>query len=590
MTVLAHTSLCDQVSKKMSAWILILVTAIIVSLFFVSYVLSRQMFLKQVNNWSIIAPQQAITNLIDSDHFSIKREVEFLKSTGLFASFVITDNQQQVIAFFGENKLDRDNFIPIQDEARVIWGYYYFKPNFYRFFSPFLISSGIFLALILMLYFLIRWRIRLNLELEFSRFNQFLSEVDLVTEKLNEIYNEEDELAMNTQLACSSEQFIINRTVSRLVNEIRKANRSLRDAISSAEKKRFHEELTRTALQVVHDIGSPLAALETIVQSTILGVSEESRVAIRSAAARIRDIANSLLRKAKNDLLPCEQNVFSPQLLLCVIKQVVSEKRLQYSSNKLMNIKFEFDSSSYGLFALLRVSDFSRILSNLINNAIESLNSTGDVSIVLRQSENEVIIQIKDNGKGISSEVLDKLGMLGATYGKSNGLGLGLHHAKNTIETWGGRLDMQSQVDAGTSVLIHLPKAQPPSWFVPEVKVLDKQTVIIIDDDESIHMVWRERFRHLQSVKLLHFYSPDELIFWVQTDSTNYGNILYLCDYEFVDAVENGIDLITKLRINYLSTLVTSRFDMDDVIVRCEAANIKLLPKDMASLVPVNAY
>jgi hypothetical protein len=101
MKALNPTSLGDQVSKKISAWILILVATIVVVLFLVSFILSSQMFNKQVNIWKIAAPQYALTSLMDSDHFSIDREVSFIKSTGLFSSFVITDNQKQVISQFG---------------------------------------------------------------------------------------------------------------------------------------------------------------------------------------------------------------------------------------------------------------------------------------------------------------------------------------------------------------------------------------------------------------------------------------------------------------------------------------------------------
>lgn len=113
MEVCVQTSLGDQVSKKMSVWILVLVVAITVSVFSVSFLQSRQMFFKQVDSWRTIAPQQVLANLIDSDNFSIKREVAFLKSTGLFSSFYILDNQKRMIASFGEDILSDDKLIPV---------------------------------------------------------------------------------------------------------------------------------------------------------------------------------------------------------------------------------------------------------------------------------------------------------------------------------------------------------------------------------------------------------------------------------------------------------------------------------------------
>jgi signal transduction histidine kinase len=565
MKALNPTSLGDQVSKEISAWILILVATIVVVLFLVSFILSSQMFNKQVNIWKIAAPQYALTSLMDSDHFSIDREVSFIKSTGLFSSFVITDNQKQVISQFGSDKISDSSLIPIHDDAQAIWGYYYFQPNFYKFFSPFLAAAVIFLALILIVYFAIRWRMRSNLESEFSRFNNFLAEIEMVTEKLHEIYNPEDEFQINSKSTYNTEQVIINRAISKLLHEIQKANQSLREAISAAEKRRFQEELTRAALQVAHDIGSPLAALEAILQSTSLALPEKSRT------------------PARQELTSNDEGPLSQHLLLSLINQVVSEKRMQHDEK--ISIKTQFDNSSYKLFALIRSADFCRVLSNLINNAIEAIENSGHITVFLLNADKNIEIRIQDNGKGIPDDILGKLGELGKTHGKPDGLGIGLHHAINAIDNWGGRLDIQSQEGVETTVQITLPKSQPPSWFVPEIKIMDGQTIVIIDDDESIHDVWKERFREYQNkINLFHFYSPEELISW--NNNTKDCGIMYLCDHEFIGNSMNGIDLITKLKINYLSILVTSGVT-HEVTSSCEIKGIKLLPKDIANIVPI---
>jgi nitrogen-specific signal transduction histidine kinase len=389
----------------------------------------------------------------------------------------------------------------------------------------------------------------------------------------------------------NAEQIIINRAITRLLEEIKKANKSLREAISASEQKRFEDELTRTALQVVHDIGSPLAALEAIVQSASLMLPEESRVAIHNAATKIRDIVNSLLKKAKRDLLSMDDGVPCQQLLQSLIHQVVTEKRLQYLSNDKINIHFNMDKNSYGLFAYVRAADFSRIISNLINNSVESIKSpSGNIYMLLKDDCEYAVIQVNDNGKGISNELISRLGKLGVTFGKSDGHGLGLFHAKTTIENWGGRLEITSEIGKGTTVSIYIPKSKSPIWFLSELKIMKGQTIIIVDDDESIHYIWKNRFQNEYShmINLLHFYSPEELIQWKQENESIATNALYLCDYEFLGSSETGVGLINKLRINFLSVLVTSRFYMDDVISACVSGGFKLLPKDMAMVVPIS--
>lgn len=579
-----YTSLGDQVSQKISAWILILVLTVIIVLFFMSFLLSRQMFNRQVSIWDVAAPQYALTNLIDSDNFSIKREIEFLKSTELFSSFVITDNQKQIISKFGNDSFSDKNFSPIQDETKSIWGYYYFKPDFYKFISPFLVAAVCFFILISIVYFVIRWRIRTNLEYEFSRFNHFLNEIEKFTENLHEVYNEESELKINSSSSVSAEQIIINNAISRLLNEIKKSNQSLREAVSSAEQRKFQEELTRTALQVAHDIGSPLAGLEAIVQSTSLALPENDRTSIRNAAGRIRDISNTLLYKTKNDLLLNNEGLLSQQLLQSLINQVISEKRMQHEQRVIINTKYS--DKSHTLFALVRSADFCRVLSNLINNAIEAINDSGHIIISLSDLENNVIIKIQDNGKGIPTEFLNQLGSLGKTFGKPQGLGIGLYHAINTINNWDGQLEIQSKEAEGTTVKISLPKTQPPSWSVPMIEIENQQTIVIIDDEPFIHALWEEKFNPFkEQVKLAHFFSLDKFAEWHNKEKINY-DIKYLCDYEFIGSTQNGIDLISRLKINYLSILVTSRLT-DELISHCEILGIKLLPKDMVNSIPI---
>ena len=262
-----QVSLSDQVSKKISLWVLVLVVAITLVVCFVSFLQSRQMFLKQVESWETIIPQQAITNLMDSDYFSIRRQINLVKSTGLFSSFLIADNQKKEIARFGNDKVDVLQLIPIRDSTNSVWGYYFSKPDYYKFSAPFLFSASCFLLLIVTLYGLIRWRIRSNLNYEFSHFNQFLREIELLTEKISEVYQDDNLLPLNHEKSKRVEQVIINKAIGCLISEIKKSNQSLRTAILAAEQKRFQEELTETALQVVHDIGSPIATLETIIQS-----------------------------------------------------------------------------------------------------------------------------------------------------------------------------------------------------------------------------------------------------------------------------------------------------------------------------------
>jgi signal transduction histidine kinase len=591
MSTLNKISLGDHVSKKMSVWVLILVAAITVGIITVSFIQSRQMFLKQVAGWTTIVPRQVITNLMDSDFYSIEHEVKFLESTELFSSFCIQDNQSRVVASFGAIPCIGRG-LAIKDDAGVIWGYYFYQSDFYKFISPFLISGGIFLFLILLVYFFIKWRIKSNLGMEFFRFNQFLQDIEALTKKIPDIYQEAVEVQVTVSASHNAEQMIVNRAIQNLLDEIRKANMSLKEAVSEAEKKRYQEELTETALQVAHDIASPLAALECAVRSASLALSEESRLLVRNVADRLRGISSSLLKKSRQSNVYASDEVSSQQLLMPLINRVVQEKRLEYRGSENIHIDFNYCSDSYGLFSTIKCADFFRVLSNIINNAVEARDDSGiDVKVNFLNKGNYSVIEVVDNGKGMPAELVTKLGNKGVTQGKINGNGLGLYHATTAIKSWGGELLIKSEVGQGTIVSVYLPKSQSPAWFIPKISLMDKQTIVVLDDDQSIHDLWNSRFTDFQvsDITLIHLYSPEELDIWMKGTIIK-DHVLYLCDYEFVGSKQNGIELISRHKINFISVLVTSRYYLESVISECEMHDIKLIPKDLAGMVPFDKY
>ncbi len=69
-------------------------------------------------------------------------------------------------------------------------------------------------------------------------------------------------------------------------------------------------------------------------------------------------------------------------------------------------------------------------------------------------------IEVKDNGCGISPDLLPKIMKGGISIGKQNGFGLGLSYANQRVKEWGGNLNIQSQLGIGTAVNINLPLSE----------------------------------------------------------------------------------------------------------------------------------
>jgi signal transduction histidine kinase len=359
--------------------------------------------------------------------------------------------------------------------------------------------------------------------------------------------------------------------------------------------------------QVSHDIRSPLAALE-MISGSLNELPEDKRLIIRNSINRIRDIANSLLdknRANKNafiETIPEELNEspatalpseeFTTILLSPLVDSIVTEKRIQYRNHIGVRIEFNQTVASYGLFASIQPNEFQRVLSNLINNAVEAFpNHEGLVEIVM-QSDSEGLIEIviKDNGKGIPESIIAKLGTRGETHGKEGGSGLGIFHAKQTVESFKGSLKIESKPSQGTVISIHLPREVEQKWFVPKISIAANQTIIVFDDDQSIHQIWDGRLASLpgyESLVVHHFSGPAEIRKFYGKNFIDLDEALFLMDYEIGGSNETGLDVIESLGIQNQSILVTSRYEEKAIRQRCDQLGVKLIPKSMSGFVPM---
>ena len=339
--------------------------------------------------------------------------------------------------------------------------------------------------------------------------------------------------------------------------------------VSSEQARAF----TKVATQVAHDIRSPLSALNLMI-SCLTNIEEEKRNILKESAGRINDIANNLLSKSKKNT-----ETLSRQLLPALIDSIVSEKRFEYRTHS--NIRITLDlKNSYDIFCDIDPSQFKRIISNLLNNSVESLTNGGFISVTLEQNKGYADLRIQDTGSGISPEFLKLLGKENFTT-KQLGTGIGLSHAQEMMELWNGRISVQSVLGQGTTILLSFKILPSPSWFLTKIKKVSQ--ILSIDDDVSIHEIWKQR---ISGPKLFHFHSGEALEGWLSQNST-IEDSLFLFDYEFLDKNYNGLDLILKYKLQSKSVLVTSRYE--DKVVRDTAAamGVKILPKGLSPWVPI---
>lgn len=380
--------------------------------------------------------------------------------------------------------------------------------------------------------------------------------------------------------------------------ELAEAQNQIAEGIALRAKQsemRVEAALGALAAQTAHDIRSPLAALDFIVRD-LNQLPEEKRVLVRSAVTRINDIANNLLQHRRSGLGHTTFgdklsgiNLSSTCLLTTLIDSIVTEKRCQLRNSHQIDIQHRWNSSAYGVFVSVNISDFKRVISNIITNGVEAIEGTGVVFIDSSLEAGKVNIIIQDNGKGMPAEVLQNAMSRPLTIGKEAGNGLGLVHAKTSVESWNGKISIQSELGTGTRVSIVLPIARSPDWFAPNILTSSCSTIVVLDDDQSIHEVWRERFNQNYSSKVTvkHFSTSSEFKRFLRSLNGNLQDFVFLVDFELIGCDETGLDLIESFGIAASSLLVTSRFEETSIVNRCETLGIKMIPKSMAGFVPI---
>jgi len=362
--------------------------------------------------------------------------------------------------------------------------------------------------------------------------------------------------------------------------------------VSSLKKKAIHmrdHALAETTAQVVHDIRSPLAALSTALKY-LKGLPEQERILIRNATNRISDIANNLLAKykikGKEDIE--EQKYLKAELVSSLLDHLISEKRVQLTE-KSIELILELDSNTHSCFVKLDPENFKRVISNLINNSFEAIESRGVIRVVLTKQYNDLIVRIIDNGKGMSRDFLLKIKQGKIDSSKKGGYGLGISGAIQNIKSWGGSYDIQSKVGEGTTFTIKLPITKEPDWFQSSITFSPNTHIVVLDDDESIHSIWQTRLHNnleKKSVTLEHFYEPSNFAEYCKASHSKHD--LFLVDHELINSRETGLDLIEQLDLKDQAILVTSRYEESEIRERIRMLGIKIIPKNFAPYIPIS--
>lgn len=230
---------------------------------------------------------------------------------------------------------------------------------------------------------------------------------------------------------------------SRDVTELRQTEERLR----RTDKLSVVGELSAS---VAHEIRNPLTSLKGLVQ--LLQMEDEKHQLYYQIMIdelnRINHIVSELLLLAKP-----QQIKYTEADLQSILHDVISLLKTEAS---LHNIQIEFQVLSHPVMIECEPNQLKQLFINIVKNAIEASSAGDVVNITLQSADNNITVVVKDQGVGISKELLERIGEPFYSS-KEKGTGLGMTVSFKIVQSHNGTIKFRSEPDKGTEVIVQLP-------------------------------------------------------------------------------------------------------------------------------------
>ncbi len=214
-----------------------------------------------------------------------------------------------------------------------------------------------------------------------------------------------------------------------------------------------------------HDLKAPVAIaggfVDRLLQSKAGPLNEKQTTYLQTIHKEISRLEEYILSFL--DIAKIESGQIELQLKPCdlgpLLRDIVTGFKIQAAKK---NIKLQLELLPQSGFITVDSLQVSRVVSNLLDNAIKYSDENSSVQVLVREDKNQLTLEIRDQGPGISSQ--DQAQIFSHFYRIEDqrrivqGTGLGLAAVKAIVEAHSGRVWLKSSPGKGSSFFISLPK------------------------------------------------------------------------------------------------------------------------------------
>jgi len=257
--------------------------------------------------------------------------------------------------------------------------------------------------------------------------------------------------------------------LTKALQEAEGANKQLQDTQAQLIHEQKMATLGRLAASVGHEVNNPLTILSMNVSRVILKYrkNQDMRVTeildvfdkMEKNIERIKAVVNTLTGLLKKS----EKGKFEPLSLKLILEETLPLVQFQTYLDNLSGTEVDFNVP--GNVPLIRgdLERLQEVFLNLFINAYHAMagkrhRKIGVLAEIDPRDPNMVAVHFRDNGSGMTEEVMKKVFNYGfTTKAPGKGSGLGLYMCKYIIELHGGAITVESKLGEGTMFTLTLP-------------------------------------------------------------------------------------------------------------------------------------
>ncbi|WP_394758453.1 ATP-binding protein [Flavobacterium sp.] len=243
--------------------------------------------------------------------------------------------------------------------------------------------------------------------------------------------------------------------IDRLVKSYNKMIDELEESANKLAQSEREEAWREMAKQVAHEIKNPLTPMRLTVQSFQRKFDPNDE----NINQKLDDYSKTLIQQI--DTMSAVASAFSNFASMPAQQnETLNVVEVVHLTLDIFNEDYiEFTSDSKEIITKIDRTQLIRIITNLVKNAIQSIPEEQDeksIKVIVKMENNNAIISVSDNGKGIAVEDFERIFEPKFTT-KSSGMGLGLGIIKNIIENYQGTITFESKINKGTTFIVSLP-------------------------------------------------------------------------------------------------------------------------------------